>query len=87
VEANVETSRMDFRHGNIVCQKYCDKETIRVTVEDAEGWKKLEQGIERSMREKDGDVVILTIQYKKKFRHNSGSSEDEGPPLKKVFLI
>jgi hypothetical protein len=46
----------------------------------------VEQGIERWMREKSVVVVNLILQYKKIASDNDGSSEDEGPPLNKVFL-
>jgi hypothetical protein len=64
------------------------KNQLKITIEDPEGWKKVEQGIERWMREKKTEIVVnLVLQYKKIARDNDESSEDEGPPLKKVFLI
>jgi hypothetical protein len=40
------------------------------------------------MREKKMQIVVNLIhQYKKIARDSDGSSEDEGPPLKKVFPI
>jgi hypothetical protein len=64
------------------------KNQLKIMVEDTEGWKKVEQGIERWMREKKTEIVVnLVLQYKKIARDNDESSEDESPPLKKVFLI
>jgi hypothetical protein len=64
------------------------KNQLKIPVEDTEGWKKVEQRIERWMREKKTEIIVnLVLQYKKVAGDNDNSSEDEGPPLKKVFLV
>jgi hypothetical protein len=64
------------------------KNQLRIIVDDTEGWKKVEQGIERWMREKKTEIIVnLVHQYKMIAGDDDGSSENEGPPLKKVFPI
>jgi hypothetical protein len=64
------------------------KNQLRMIVDDSEDWKKVELGIEYWMREKKIEISInLIIQYKKIPSGNDGSSEDEDPPLKKIFPI
>ena len=63
-------------------------ETISIEVEDHVGWKKVEQGVERWMREKNkGTVSVkLSVLYKATRTSTSDSSENEAAPVKKVTL-
>jgi len=63
-------------------------ETISIEVEDEQGWKKVEQGVERWMREKNkGAVTVrLSVVYKSIRTSNTDDSENESQVIKKVFL-
>jgi hypothetical protein len=64
------------------------KNQLKINVEDDICWKKVEQGIERWMKEKKTEIVVkLLVQYRKVSKDNDESSDGEGPPSKKVFNI
>lgn len=64
-------------------------ETISIEVENNVGWEKVEQGVERWMREKNkGTVSIkLSVVYKAIKTSVSDSLENESAPVKKVALF
>lgn len=70
----------------ITSEKARAAETISIEVEDEAGWKKVEQGVERWLREKNkGHVTVkLTIIYRTLKTLNTESSEEEGAQVKKV---
>ena len=65
--------------------KVCDY--LPITVEDESGWKKVEMGVTRWMREKKKPITVkLTITYKKKGETNAIDSDNEIVEIKKVYL-
>ena len=62
------------------------KNQLKINIEDDICWKKVEQGIERWMKEKKMEIVVkLFIQYRKTSKRDDESSDEEGPLLKKIF--
>ena len=63
--------------------KVCDY--LPITVEDESGWKKVELGVMRWMREKKKPITVkLMLTYKKKGETNPIDSEDDVIEMKKI---
>src|SRR5204863_7392945 len=59
-----------------------------IIVEDEIGWKKVEKGVERAMRENKTSILVkLMLRYKKKGGTNVVISDNKEPDLKKVHMI
>jgi hypothetical protein len=58
---------------------------LSIVVEDEIGWKKIESGVMRWMREKNKPITVkLTVVYKKKGEKKPVDSDDEVVEMKKV---
>jgi hypothetical protein len=62
------------------------RDHLKFAVEDDSGWKKVEKGVERWMRENKKEIKVkLTAVYKKKRGNTAVCSEDEGGDSKMVL--
>ena len=59
-------------------------DNLSIEVEDENGWRKVEKGVERWMLQNKEIIVKLTILYRKTGGTNAESSDDETIPNKKV---
>ena len=60
-------------------------DSMSIEVDDENGWRKVEKGVERWMLQSKKEIVVkLTILYKKTGGTNAESSDDESPSSKKV---
>ena len=86
----VEKAKKEFEwvsgQARITSEKAKIAEATIIEVEDESGWRKVEQGIERWLREKNkGAVTVkLTCTYKTLKTSTIESSEEDGPSVKKV---
>jgi len=62
-------------------------DSLSIEVEDENGWRKVEKGVERWMLQSKKEIVVkLTILYRKIGGMNAESSDDDSPSSKKVRL-
>ena len=63
-------------------------DSLSIEVEDENGWRKVEKGVERWMLQSKKEIVVkLTILYKKTGGTNVESSGEDAPSGKKVQLL
>jgi hypothetical protein len=92
VSKAAEKDRREFEwtlgQATITSEKAKIAEAISIEVEDESGWNKVEQGVERWMREKNkgGVTVKLSIMYTTIKARAIGSPGDDAPVLKKVLI-
>ena len=60
-------------------------DSLSIEVDDENGWRKVEKGVERWMLQSKKEIIVkLTILYKKTGGTNAESSYDDTPSSKKV---
>jgi hypothetical protein len=92
VNKKAEDAKAEFEwvsgQAKITAEKAKIAETTTIDVEDEHGWKKVEQGIERWMREKNKGAITVRLSavYKTTTTSIVDDSDDEAPVVKKVCL-
>ena len=63
-------------------------DNLSIEVEDENGWRKVEKGVERWMLQNKKEIIVkLTVLYRKTGGTNAESSDDETLPNKKIHSL